>query len=115
MIDTEHLVEINRAAAAVDSQAAAIVKKALLVDVDKFLPLGPLIRMRREALGMSLADVAKAAGCTKSHVWELEQGRSRNPSVATLHKLAMALQAPFQLLAIAALSGYLAAEAPHAG
>lgn len=40
---------------------------------------------------MSLQEVADAAGFTKSHVWELEQGRSRNPTVRAVWSLASAL------------------------
>ncbi|WP_286748592.1 helix-turn-helix transcriptional regulator [Sphingopyxis sp. SCN 67-31] len=44
-------------------------------------------RLRR----MSLDDVAKVSGLTKSHVWELEKGRSRNPTVRAVWSLARAL------------------------
>jgi transcriptional regulator with XRE-family HTH domain len=40
---------------------------------------------------MTLQDVADAAGITKSHVWELEQGRSTNPSVSAIWGIARAL------------------------
>lgn len=45
--------------------------------------------LRRER-GLSLDEVASRAGLSKSHVWEMEQGRSRNPSVATVRALATA-------------------------
>lgn len=45
--------------------------------------------LRREH-GLSLDEVAARAGLSKSHVWEMEQGRSRNPSVATVRALAIA-------------------------
>lgn len=45
----------------------------------------------REARRMSLQEVADASGFTKSHVWELEQGRSRNPTVRAVWSLAAAL------------------------
>lgn len=66
--------------------------------------LGDFIRARREALGMTLEAVAKLAGCTKSHVWELEQGRARNPTVLMMYGLAQALQTPFPFMAKAALA-----------
>jgi transcriptional regulator with XRE-family HTH domain len=60
---------------------------------------------------MSLDDVAQAAGCTKSHVWEMEQDRSRNPTVAMVYGLAKALGTPFPVMAAAALATHLAAQA----
>lgn len=66
--------------------------------------LGDFIRARRDALGMTLEAVAKLAGCTKSHVWELEQGRARNPTVLMMYGLARALQTPFPFMAKAALA-----------
>lgn len=49
------------------------------------------IKETRKARNMSLDDVAKASGFTKSHVWELEQGRSRNPTVRAVWGLSTAL------------------------
>ncbi len=43
--------------------------------------MGSFIKARRVALGMSLQDVADAAGCTKAHVWEIEKGRAKNPTL----------------------------------
>lgn len=45
----------------------------------------------RKLRRMSLDDVAVASGFTKSHVWELENGRSRNPTVRAVWSLARAL------------------------
>lgn len=44
----------------------------------------------REQRDLSLQTVADRAGLSKSHVWELEQGRSRNPTVDTAVRLARA-------------------------
>lgn len=49
------------------------------------------IRSTRQARNMSLDDVAAASGFTKSHVWELEKGRSRNPTVRAVWALSRAL------------------------
>ena len=49
------------------------------------------IQKRRKELGMSLDDVAKAAGTSKSHVWELEQGRAANPTIEMAMSLCRAL------------------------
>ena len=44
----------------------------------------------REQHGLSLQAVAERAGLSKSHVWDMEQGRSRNPTVDTAVRLARA-------------------------
>lgn len=36
----------------------------------------------------SLQDVADAVGVTKTHIWELERGRTKNPSLAVIEGLA---------------------------
>lgn len=54
--------------------------------------IGAFIASRRAELGLSLEDVARRAGTTKSHVWELEKGRSRNPSVTMALAMCEALQ-----------------------
>jgi transcriptional regulator with XRE-family HTH domain len=38
----------------------------------------------RAARRLSLQEVADSAGLTKSHIWELEQGRTANPTVTTV-------------------------------
>ena len=43
------------------------------------------LRMRT---GESLQQVANAVGSSKAHIWELETGKSKNPSVESLTKLA---------------------------
>lgn len=43
------------------------------------------LRMRK---GESLQQVADAVGSSKAHIWELETGKSKNPSVESLTKLA---------------------------
>lgn len=50
-------------------------------------------RMRelREERGLSLQEVADRAGLAKSHVWEIERGRSANPTIATTVGIARAL------------------------
>lgn len=39
---------------------------------------------------LSLQEVADRAGLSKSHVWDMEQGRARNPTVDTAVRLARA-------------------------
>lgn len=43
------------------------------------------LRLKREE---SLQKVADAAGVTKTHIWELERGRTANPSFSVIEKLA---------------------------
>lgn len=63
--------------------------------------LGTRIKLLREMRDMSLQAVADAAGLTKSHVWELEQGRSVNPTVNAVWGLSAALcVSPAMLLGI---------------
>lgn len=49
------------------------------------------IHEARKARNMSLEDVAISSGFTKSHVWELERGKSRNPTVRAVWGLSKAL------------------------
>lgn len=46
--------------------------------------IAELRRSRKE----SLQDVANAVGVTKTHIWELEKGRTGNPSMAVVRGLA---------------------------
>lgn len=55
------------------------------------LPFGPLIRARREEMGLSLQDLASASGVSKPHIWTMEQQTSTNPEVWTVVALARAL------------------------
>lgn len=67
------------------------------------LTLDRLIAQERTAAGLSLDAVAERADCTKSHVWELEQGRAVNPTVAMCHGIASALGLSFEVVCHAAL------------
>lgn len=42
----------------------------------------------REKSKKSLQDVADEVGASKAHIWELETGKSKNPTMDTLIKLA---------------------------
>ncbi len=55
--------------------------------------LGVRLRARRLALGMTLAEVAEAAGLSLPYVSNLERGRG-NPTLDALRSLAEALQQP---------------------
>ncbi|SDF84232.1 helix-turn-helix domain-containing protein [Thalassobaculum litoreum] len=49
------------------------------------------IRDLRKQHRLSLDEVARRAGCSKTHVWELEQGRAVNPTLSTALSIATAL------------------------
>lgn len=65
--------------------------------------LGELIAQERRAAALSLDAVAERAGCTKSHVWELEQERAVNPTIAMCFGIASALGLSFEVVCHAAL------------
>lgn len=46
------------------------------------------IRKHRERARKSLQQVAEDVGASKAHIWELETGRAKNPSIDLLTKLA---------------------------
>lgn len=56
-----------------------------------FAQLGERVKGHRKALGLSLEEVGNRAGLTKSYVWEIERGSSKNPTVAAVWGLASAL------------------------
>lgn len=50
--------------------------------------IGARITRLRLDKGHSLQEVADAAGVSKAHIWELEKGRTENPSMKLLEGLA---------------------------
>ncbi len=46
------------------------------------------LKRLRESKRASLQTVADAVGASKAHIWELESGRSSNPSIDLVKKLA---------------------------
>lgn len=96
---------IDRAIEAFRSEAMqAVADAALQIDRTAKLSMHKMIADMRFDLGLSLQDVADRAGITKSHMWELEQGRAVNPTIATINGLAKALGIPFVQLAAGALN-----------
>lgn len=91
---TEHLLR----------ELAASIREDIGALPTGVLTLGEEIRAARERTSMSLQEVADASGYTKSHVWEIEKGRARNPSIGMVAALAKALGVPFLRLAEAALN-----------
>lgn len=66
--------------------------------------LGEHLQALRRAADLSLQDVADRAGLTKSHLWDLEQGRSANPTVETIVRIAVAFGAEAKELLVFAAS-----------
>ncbi|SFT51368.1 helix-turn-helix domain-containing protein [Sedimentitalea nanhaiensis] len=52
------------------------------------MEIGEKLFSLRQKTGESLQQVADKVGVSKAHVWELEKGRSRNPSFDLVRKLA---------------------------
>ena len=52
------------------------------------MTLGTRLRALRVKKAESLQEVANAIDASKAHVWELETGRSTNPSIDLLRRLA---------------------------
>lgn len=60
--------------------------------------LGPRIRRFRMAKKLSLQGLADAVGASKAHIWDLEQGKTRNPSLGLLTELSRVLGASIKEL-----------------
>jgi transcriptional regulator with XRE-family HTH domain len=52
----------------------------------------------RQKTGESLQEVADKVGVSKAHIWELEKGRSKNPSFELVRKLADHYSVPIDVL-----------------
>lgn len=52
------------------------------------MEIGERLFSLRQKSGESLQQVADAVGVSKAHVWELEKGRSKNPSFDLVRRLA---------------------------
>lgn len=82
----------------------AVADAALLTGETRTLSMRQMIVTERNRLKLSLQDVADRAGISKAHMWEIEQGRSVNPSVRTVYGLAKALGVSFVSMAAGALN-----------
>ena len=51
--------------------------------------IGVTIKKLRIEKNQSLQDVADAVSASKAHIWEIEKGNSKNPSIELLTKLAV--------------------------
>lgn len=52
---------------------------------------GTRLRSLREAKGLTLQQVADAAGCTKAYIWELEKKPGQKPSAERIQAIAKVL------------------------
>ena len=52
------------------------------------MSLGARLKQLRIRKNRSLQDVADAVGASKAHIWEIERGGSKNPSMDLLNRLA---------------------------
>lgn len=52
------------------------------------MDIGTRLFSLRQKNGESLQHVADSVGISKAHIWELEKGRSKNPSFDLIQKLA---------------------------
>lgn len=59
---------------------------------------GQRLRKFRMAKKLSLQDLATAVGASKAHVWDLESGKTKNPSLALLTEFSRALEVPIKEL-----------------
>ena len=71
-------------------------------DIDETVPQGMFLELlnlmgtlkgRRQALGLSLTDVSERAGLTRQAISRLENGWNNNPTMETLYRYALALDA----------------------
>jgi transcriptional regulator with XRE-family HTH domain len=85
-------------------ELAAAMREEIGALPDNILTLGEELKAARAHSRMSLQEVADRSGFTKSHIWEVEQGRSRNPTIGMVAGLSKALGVPFLRLAQAALN-----------
>lgn len=61
--------------------------------------LGRALREARTQRGWSLASAAEQLGCTKPHLWDMETGRSDNPTLKLVARIAVVYGLPPHRLA----------------
>ncbi len=52
------------------------------------LPINERVKSLRKAAGLSLDQAASRIGCSKAHLWDFEQGNSRNPTLRMVSGIA---------------------------
>lgn len=78
------------------------------------MSLGTILKAKRNALGLTLDEVAEAAGMSKSHLHGLE-GDKCEPGIVLCAKLSVALGLPVQAMAAAALTDAISGGKGGAG
>lgn len=74
--------------------------------------LGVRLRAFRMKKKLSLQQLADKIGASKAHIWDLEQGNTKNPSLGLLTELSKALEVPIKDL-IGESSETVDAESPQ--
>lgn len=76
--------------------------------------LGDLIAKTRKDRGMTLRELAAATGgkVSNAYISQIETGKILEPSLVVVHRLAVALCAPFEQLALAAVQEISSPPAP---
>lgn len=82
----------------------AVADAAMQIGETSRLSMKNIVASERKKQDLSLQEVADRAGITKSHMWEIEQGNSVNPTIRTVYGLAKALGVPFVSMAAGALN-----------
>jgi transcriptional regulator with XRE-family HTH domain len=62
------------------------------------MSLGARLAELRLKKGKSLQEVADVVGVSKTHVWQMEKGRSENPSIELLRRFADYFSVPLDFL-----------------
>ena len=62
------------------------------------MPLAAKLKELRQKKGQSLQQVADSVGVSKAHIWELETGKSKNPGLDILKKVAQHFMVPVPFL-----------------
>lgn len=62
------------------------------------MSLGARLAELRLKKGKSLQEVADVVGVSKTHVWQMEKGRSENPSIELLRRFAEYFSVPLDFL-----------------
>ena len=58
------------------------------MDGSRGMTIGSKLKQMRLKKGESLQGVADGVGASKAHIWEIETGKSRNPSLDLLNRIA---------------------------
>lgn len=74
---------------------------------------GERIKYLREQSGQSLDDVASAIGISKSHIWDMEQERSKNPSLNIIRSLCIHFMIPVSALVETEITAQYKKEQNH--